>query len=242
LLIPFSVRMWLGSVTLSGLLLLSSLPTLASTQTTNIRPLMKPMLAASTIVPTGTYIEAVRQQIRWTGSPGMIETVSSSEKQVANHSKPGADGASPTKTTQTAKSTADNRKLVQVATSQQKVSRSESSDLLDHALSLQGVRYVFGGTSRSGFDCSGYTQYVFRGSGISLPRTASEQFRVGSSVSRAQLKSGDLVFFTTYASGASHVGIYIGGGSFISASNNGVSVSNLDSGYYASRYIGARRY
>ena len=102
------------------------------------------------------------------------------------------------------------KKTVQVATSSKKVSRSESSDLVDHALSLQGVPYVFGGTSRSGFDCSGYTQYVFRGSGISLPRTAAEQFRVGSSVSRAQLQSGDLVFFTTYASGASHVGIYIG--------------------------------
>jgi len=121
------------------------------------------------------------------------------------------------------------------------VSRSDSSKLVDNALSLQGVPYVFGGTSRSGFDCSGYTQYVFNGSGISLPRTTAEQFKVGSSVSPEQLQSGDLVFFSTYAPGASHVGIYIGGERFVAASNSGVSISSLDSDYYKSRYLGARR-
>lgn len=69
------------------------------------------------------------------------------------------------------------------------VSRSISSELVDHALSLQGVPYVFGGTSRSGFDCSGYTQYVFKGSGISLPRIAADQFKVGSSRLRTYLTS-----------------------------------------------------
>lgn len=219
--------MWLGSATLAGLILASSLPTLASTQTTTIRPLMKPMLVASTIVPTGTYTEAVRKQMHWISSPVITKT---------------ADVALPTKTTQTTKTTANNTKPVQVvATSQKKVSRSDSSGLVDHALSLQGVPYVFGGTSRKGFDCSGLTQYVYKGSGISLPRTAAEQFRVGSSVKRAQLQSGDLVFFSTYAPGASHVGIYIGGGRFVDASNSGVGISSLNSGYYASRYIGARR-
>ena len=121
------------------------------------------------------------------------------------------------------------------------VSRSDSSTLVNNALSLQGVPYVYGGTSRSGFDCSGYVQYVFKGSGISIPRTTFEQFKVGSLVSRQQLQAGDLVFFSTYAPGASHVGIYLGGGSFIAASNSGVSISNLNSSYYASRYIGATR-
>jgi len=120
-------------------------------------------------------------------------------------------------------------------------SGSGSSDLVNHALSLQGIPYVYGGTSRSGFDCSGYTQYVFKGSGISLPRTTFEQFRVGSSVNKAQLQPGDLVFFTTYATGASHVGIYIGGGSFVHASSSGVIISSLGSSYYSSRYLGARR-
>jgi len=230
LLISSSVRMWLGSVTLSGLLLVSSLPVFAATQTACIHPIMKPTHVASTLVPTGTYTEAVRKQMQWNAGPVITKTVSTSAKRVSTPSN-----------SVVAKSSAKNSKPVQVATSQQKVSRSESSDLVDHALSLQGIHYVFGGTSRSGFDCSGYTQYVFRGSGISLPRTAAEQFRVGSSVSRAQLQSGDLVFFTTYASGASHVGIYIGGGSFVSASNSGVSISSLDSGYYANRYLGGRR-
>lgn len=121
------------------------------------------------------------------------------------------------------------------------VSRSVSTKLVENALSLQGVPYVFGGTSRSGFDCSGYVQYVFKGSGISLPRTSQSQFKVGTSVSRDQIQSGDLVFFTTYTSGASHVGISIGGGKFVHASNSGVRITNLSDSYYFSRYYGARR-
>jgi len=115
------------------------------------------------------------------------------------------------------------------------------TELVNHALNLQGVRYFWGGTNSSGFDCSGYTQYVFKESGISLSRTAAEQFQVGTTVSTEQLQAGDLVFFMTYAPGASHVGIYIGSGRFVAASNSGVSISSLDSEYYSSRYLGARR-
>ena len=157
----------MGSATLAGLLLASSLPALASTQTTNIRPSMKSMLMASTIVSTGTYAKTVCKQLQW------IPTQSNTNFVVS---------AQPTKTTQLTKSTQPaniNTKPVQVATLQKQVSRSDSSELVDQALSLQGVPYVFGGTSRSGFDCSGYSQYVFRGSGIYLPRTASEQFNEG---------------------------------------------------------------
>lgn len=133
-------------------------------------------------------------------------------------------------------------KTVSVTDPETGVSRSDSSKLMDDALSLLGVPYAFGGSSRSGFDCSGYTQYVFKGSGIALPRTTTEQFKVGFSVSRGKLQVGDLVFFSTYAPGASHVGIYIGGGRFVGAdSNHGVSISNLDDSYYSSRYLGARR-
>ena len=121
------------------------------------------------------------------------------------------------------------------------VSRSVSSELVENALSLQGVPYVYGGTTRSGFDCSGYAQYVFKGSGISLPRTSFDQFNVGSSVSRDQIQAGDLVFFTTYAPGPSHVGISIGGGRFVHASNSGVRITSFSESYYATRYYGARR-
>lgn len=239
--------MWLGSVALSGLLLASSLPAVASTQTSAIRPETKSRLVASAIGIPETYPEAVRSQMHWISSPEVVNTLSLSEKHISGYSKPTAPESSPSSSPKPTKSTAKNMKAtesVQVAAaevSRKKVSRSDDSDVVNHALSLQGVRYVFGGSSRSGFDCSGFTQYVYRGSGISLPRTASEQFRVGSSVSRSQLRSGDLVFFSTYAPGASHVGIYIGGGRFVDASNSGVGISNLNSGYYASRYLGARR-
>ena len=128
-----------------------------------------------------------------------------------------------------------------LSVSQTQPSRSDSSELVNNALSLLGVPYVWGGTSRSGFDCSGFAQYVFKGSGISLPRNSYEQFKVGSSVDRAQLQLGDMVFFATYAPGASHVGIYIGGGRFVGAANSGVIISDINSSYYSSRYIGARR-
>ncbi|MDR3602744.1 MAG: C40 family peptidase [Desulfosporosinus sp.] len=242
--ISSSMRMWLGSATLAGLLLASSLPALASNQTIAIpiRPLMKPRQVASINVPTGTYTEVVRKQMQWIASPVITQTASSSKKRVSSQSRSVADVALPTPTTQTTKSTTNSKKPVQVAAvSQKKVSRSNSSELVDHALSLEGVPYVFGGSSRSGFDCSGFTQYVYKNSGISLPRTAAEQFCVGSAINRAQLQSGDLVFFSTYAQGASHVGIYIGGGRFVEASNSGVSISSLSSDYYAHRYLGARR-
>ncbi|WP_242833916.1 C40 family peptidase [Desulfosporosinus sp. OT] len=242
--ISSSVRMWLGSITFSGLLLASSLPTLATTQTqtTTIRSLMKTMTEASIITPNSTYTEAVRKQMKWISKPVIAKTTSSVDKHFSIESNLVADIALPTKIPQTKRSTATNKKPVRVVeTSLEMVSRSDSSEVVDHALSLRGIPYVFGGSSRKGFDCSGLTQYVYRHSGVSLPRTASEQFRVGSSISRAQLQSGDLVFFSTYAKGASHVGIYIGGGRFVSASNNGVSISSLASGYYAGRYIGARR-
>lgn len=127
------------------------------------------------------------------------------------------------------------------------VSRGRSQDIavsriLAMAARFQGVPYLWGGTTPDGFDCSGYTQYVFAQNGISLPRTADAQFEVGLPVTRSQLQPGDLVFFTTYEPGASHNGIYLGDGRFISASSSrGVAVDRLDSSYWGQRYIGARR-
>ena len=114
--------------------------------------------------------------------------------------------------------------------------------ILAEAAKYRGVPYVFGGTTPSGFDCSGYVKYVFAKQGIALPRLADEQYNVGVEVSRANLKAGDLVFFETYEPGPSHSGIYIGNGKFISAtSSRGVAVADLDTGYWGERYIGAKR-
>ena len=104
-----------------------------------------------------------------------------------------------------------------------------------------GVPYKWAGTTPKGFDCSGFTQYVYKQMGYTLKRTAAQQLTNGTSVSN--LKPGDLVFFqNTYRAGISHVGIYIGNGQFIHASSSkGVTISNLSSSYYTSHYYGARR-
>ena len=114
--------------------------------------------------------------------------------------------------------------------------------LIQTASRYIGVPYVFGGTTPDGFDCSGFMRFVYAKSGIYLPRMADEQYEVGQPVSYSRLRPGDMVFFSTYASGASHSGMYIGNGQFISAtSSSGVKIDSLDSGYWGARYIGARR-
>lgn len=114
--------------------------------------------------------------------------------------------------------------------------------VIQTALRYQGVPYVFGGTSPNGFDCSGFVRYVFAGNGLQLPRMADEQYDFGLPVSYGRLQPGDLVFFSTYAPGASHVGIYLGDGKFISAtSSQGVAIARMDNSYWGPRYIGARR-
>ena len=111
------------------------------------------------------------------------------------------------------------------------------------ALSLRGAPYRTGGSDPAGFDCSGFVRYVFGEYGLALPREVREQFRVGKSVGPDRLAPGDLVFFTTVAPGASHVGIAIGGGRFVHApSEKGVvRVEALSTRYWAARFVGAKR-
>lgn len=117
------------------------------------------------------------------------------------------------------------------------------SSLKKSAYSFLGARYRFGGNSRNALDCSSFTQQVFREQSVKLPRTAREQFYVGDEVMRGDLKKGDLVFFQTYARFPSHVGIYLGNRKMIHASSreHRVVISSMDTPYYLSRYLGARR-
>jgi len=128
------------------------------------------------------------------------------------------------------------------ATSRGTAASTKASSIIATAKKYMGVKYVWGGESPSGFDCSGYMQYVFGKNGISLPRTAAQQYQKGTWVNKANLKAGDLVFFSTYKAAASHVGIYLGNGDFIHASTSkGVTISELSSTYYSQRYLGAKR-
>jgi cell wall-associated NlpC family hydrolase len=120
---------------------------------------------------------------------------------------------------------------------------AEVSKLKKTAYSFLGARYRFGGSSRNSLDCSSFTQQVFREQRVSLPRTAREQFHVGHEVVRGDLQKGDLVFFQTYARFPSHVGIYLGNRKMIHASSRDrrVVISSMDTPYYTSRFLGARR-
>lgn len=112
--------------------------------------------------------------------------------------------------------------------------------LLSFASTFLGVPYTWGGTYPQ-FDCSSYVQYVYGHFGIILNRATWDQYGEGQSVSRDNLVAGDLVFFSTYQPGPSHVGIYVGNGIMINSSNSGVSYASINSQYWSSRYYGARR-
>ncbi|MDF2884343.1 MAG: lipoprotein [Clostridiaceae bacterium] len=115
-------------------------------------------------------------------------------------------------------------------------------DIISYAYKFMGRPYVWGASGPSAFDCSGFTAYVYSAFGVNLPHYTGAQYSMGQSVSRENLKAGDLVFFNTYGS-ISHVGIYIGGGQFIHASSGShrITVSDLGESYYTSRYAGAKR-
>jgi cell wall-associated NlpC family hydrolase len=119
----------------------------------------------------------------------------------------------------------------------------DSYALTGTALSLRGTPYRNGGADPSGFDCSGFTQYVFGSHGIPLPREVKEQFSTGRAVRPEEIAPGDLVFFTTVAPGASHVGISLGGDEFVHApsSTGVVRVEHVSARYWSQRFVGARR-
>ncbi|GAX90468.1 C40 family peptidase [Effusibacillus lacus] len=132
------------------------------------------------------------------------------------------------------------KKIAELAAKKLEEIQKNSGALLETAKSLVGVPYAWGGTTPSGFDCSGFVRYVFSQKGVDLARTSHDMYKQGTAVT--DLQPGDLVFFATYDSGASHVGIYLGDGQFISStSSHGVKIDSFSSSYWGPRYLGARR-
>jgi cell wall-associated NlpC family hydrolase len=121
--------------------------------------------------------------------------------------------------------------------------RGRPGTIVGTALTLRGVPYRNGGSDPRGFDCSGFTQYVFARNGIALPRSVEDQFDEGKKIKPRDLSSGDLVFFKTTSRGPSHVGIVVGNDQFIHApsSKGVVRVERLSADYWSKRFIAARR-
>jgi len=118
-------------------------------------------------------------------------------------------------------------------------------NLSETAKSYRGVPYLWGGTTERGFDCSGLAMAVYRLNGLRLPRSSREQYAEGNPVAQDDLRQGDLVFFATGSSRqVSHVGLYLGGGTFIHAPGRGkrICTEQLADSYFRQRYVGARSY
>ncbi len=125
------------------------------------------------------------------------------------------------------------------------------ADIAAYAQTFIGVPYVYGGATPSGFDCSGFVQYVYKHFGYSLPRGSNDQYRKGTAVSKSELQPGDLIFFDNgTGTPTSHVGIYIGGGKMVHSTEynygngkwvKGVQIHALSNAWYAKIYLGARR-
>lgn len=131
---------------------------------------------------------------------------------------------------------------------QSKTDSELSKEIVSYAKKFLGVKYVWGGNTPAGFDCSGFVKYVYAHFKFNIERVASSQAKQGTKVSKANLKAGDLVFFDTNGglNKVNHVGIYIGDGNFIHSSSGSsahkVVISNLESGFYANSYMTARRF
>jgi len=127
-----------------------------------------------------------------------------------------------------------------------RLSTSERQTLIEDAKYFKGGRYIWGGTTPDGFDCSGYVQYLYKKHHINLPRTAWAQSKKGIPVSPEHLQKGDLLFFLTDKKRGipvTHVGIYLGDGNFIHAASKkkGIIISPLFSGHYARTFVSAKR-
>ena len=175
------------------------------------------------------------------GTKGYIaENLLSSTKQETSRSATTTRSTTTQTTTNTQKTENTTQSTnTNTTTSEPVTTTSSGSAVVAYAQQYLGCKYVYGGTTTNGFDCSGFTQFVYKHFGVNLNRTAAAQYSNGTAVTN--LQAGDLVMFGK--SGINHVGIYIGGNTFIHAANTsrGVTTDTLSSGYYKTNYVGARR-
>lgn len=193
-----------------------------------------------TTLSINTAVEVTEELDGWSkvkvdGKEGYISSsLLSTTKQETSRSSTTVRTATSGQETETTKQT----QTTQATTS---APSGKGSTVVSTAQMYIGCNYVYGGTTPSGFDCSGFTSYVYKLHGVTLNRTAAGQYSNGVAVDRSDLQPGDLVMFGK--SGINHVAIYIGGGMIVHAANSsrGVTTDTITSGYYNTNYVGARR-
>ena len=228
-----------------------------NSQTVNLREKADKTSQALKQLTINTKVTVMSTENGWSyvdvnGTKGYIaeNLLSSTTKETSRSGLTTREQAAVKSSTTTNSTTTENTTTTNTATSTtastttktitESTSTSQSGNsVVSYAKQFLGCKYVYGGTSPSGFDCSGFTQYVYKNFGVNLNRTAAAQYSNGQSVT--SLQAGDLVMFGK--SGINHVGIYIGGNSFIHAANKsqGVRIDTLSTGYYKTNYVGARR-
>ncbi len=180
------------------------------------------------------YNEALNQNIKEYSYQAFYadlqkEKIAALQAQMANVRENGLNAKQPTKTQE-----------------EQTYCNADIGAITQNAKQFKGGKYVWGGTRPSGFDCSGYVQYIYNKHGIKLPRTALGQSKAGKTIDKSNLRAGDLLFFLTDKNrgiSVTHVGIYLGNGEFIHAASRdrGIIVSPLHQGSYADCFVGAKR-
>ena len=207
-----------------------------NTATINLRAEANTQSEIVTTLPVNTAVEVIEEANGWckvkvSGKEGFISSsLLADKKQETSRASETPRKAEEAKKEETTSNT-------NVSTN----ASANGASVVDKAKSYLGSSYVYGGSSPSGFDCSGFTSYIYNQYGVTLNRTAAGQNSNGTAVDRSNLQPGDLVLFGK--SGINHVGIYIGDGKMVHAANpsRGVVTDTINSGYYNTHYVGARR-
>lgn len=222
-----------------------------SASSVNVRKEPNTSSEVVTSIAMNTEVTIVSEEDGWAkvkvnGKEGYILKKYLSDKKTETTSRHIEERTEKNKETETTTETENNTQTTTNVDNSNSSNNSNSSgtEIVNYAKSYLGVKYVYGGASPSGFDCSGFTMYVYKKYGYTLSHSATAQSKVGKEVSRANLQPGDLVIFRDSSNKAiGHVGIYIGGNQFIHASSPGdvVKITSLSSSYYNTRYVTARR-